>query len=91
IKISTEKRGNDSIVTIADNGVGFELEKILDDGNPHIGIENVKERLKIILKAEMEIKSLVGIGTTIKIIIPNKKQKLKSESGDRREILSIGR
>ena len=33
-------------------------------------------------KAEMEIKSLIGIGTTVKIIIPSKKQKLKIESGE---------
>ena len=67
------------------------MEKILSDGNHHIGIQNVKERLKIMFKAEMEIKSLIGIGTTVKIIIPSKKQKLKIESGERREILSIGR
>lgn len=91
IKISTEKKGNDNIVIIADDGVGFELEKTLNDGNQHIGIQNVKERLRIMLKAEMEIKSLIGIGTTVKIIIPNKKQKLRVESGERREILSIGR
>ncbi|MDY4011149.1 MAG: histidine kinase [Fusobacterium gastrosuis] len=91
IKISTEKKGNDNIITIIDNGVGFEIEKVLNDGNPHIGIQNVRERLKIMLKAEMEIKSFVGIGTTIKIIIPGKKQNIKFESGERREILSIGR
>ncbi|WP_022818887.1 sensor histidine kinase [Fusobacterium russii] len=91
IRISTEKRGSDNIIVIADDGVGFELEKILNDGNQHIGIKNVKERLRIMLKAEMEIKSLIGIGTTVKIIIPSIKQKLRSESGERREILSIGR
>lgn len=91
IKISSEKRGNDNIIIIADDGVGFELEKILNDGNQHIGIENVRERLRIMFKAEMEIKSFTGIGTTVKIVIPSKKQKLKLESGERREILSIGR
>lgn len=91
IKISTEKKGNDNIISIIDDGVGFELDKILNDEAPHIGIQNVKERLKIMLKAEMEIKSLVGIGTIVKIIIPGKKQNLKFESGERREILSIGR
>ncbi len=91
IKISTEKKGNDYIVMVVDDGVGFELEKILNDGNSHIGIQNVKERLKIMIKGEMEIKSFVGIGTTIKITIPGKKQNQKFESGERREILSIGR
>lgn len=91
IKISTEKRGNDNIIMIIDDGVGFDLEKILNDGIPHVGIKNVKERLKIMMKAEMEIKSFVGIGTTIKITIPGKKQNLMFGGGERREILSIGR
>lgn len=91
IKISTEKKGNDNILIVSDNGVGFEPSEILNDGNSHIGIKNVKERLKIMLNAEMEIKSFIGIGTIVKIIIPGKKQNLKIESGERREILSIGR
>lgn len=91
IKISTEKKGNDNLLIVSDNGVGFEPSEILNDGNSHIGIKNVKERLKIMLNAEMEIKSFIGIGTIVKIIIPGKKQNLKVESGERREILSIGR
>lgn len=46
IKISTEKKGRDHIITISDNGIGFEIEKVLSDGKSHVGIHNVKERLK---------------------------------------------
>ncbi len=91
VTISTEKKGNDVVIKITDDGVGFELDETLNDGNTHIGIQNVKERLKIIINAEMEIKSFVGIGTTIKIIIPTKKQNLGFGGEKRREILSIGR
>ncbi|QZY54541.1 sensor histidine kinase [Crassaminicella profunda] len=91
IKISTEKRGRDHIITIADNGIGFEIDKALNDGKPHVGIHNVNERLKSTVKAEMEITSLVGIGTTVKIIIPGERKNVRLESGERREILSIGR
>lgn len=91
IKISTEKKGRDHIITIADNGIGFEIDKALNDGKPHIGIQNVNERLKSTVKAELEITSLIGIGTTVKIIIPGERKKVRLESGERREILSIGR
>ena len=91
VKISTEKKGRDYIITISDNGIGFEMEKALNDGQVHVGIRNVKERLKSIVNAELEITSFVGIGTTVKITIPGEKKKLKLEKGERREILSIGR
>ena len=91
ITISTEKKGKDHIITIADNGVGFDPEKLLKDGNLHIGIQNVRERLKSMMKAEMEITSFIGIGTTVKIMIPGEKENTKQERRERREILSIGR
>ncbi|MDU1910623.1 sensor histidine kinase [Fusobacterium sp.] len=91
IKISTEKKGRDHVITISDNGIGFEIEKALSDGRAHVGIHNVKERLKSIVKAELEITSFIGIGTLVKIIIPGERKNIKLESGKRREILSIGR
>lgn len=91
IKISTEKRGKDHIITISDNGIGFEMGKALNDGRTHVGIQNVKERLKTIVDAELEITSFIGIGTVVKIIIPEKRKNMRLESGKRREILSIGR
>ncbi|WP_206458739.1 sensor histidine kinase [Anaerovorax sp. IOR16] len=91
IKISTEKKGRDHIITISDNGIGFEMDKALNDGKPHLGIQNVTERLKSTVRAEMEITSLIGLGTTVKIIIPGERKKIRLESGKRREILSIGR
>lgn len=91
IKISTEKKGRDNIITIEDNGIGFEIDKALNDGRPHVGIHNVKERLKSMVRAEMEIISFIGLGTTVRIIIPGERKNIRLESGERREILSIGR
>lgn len=91
IKISTEKKGKDHIIIISDNGIGFEMGKALNDGRTHVGIQNVKERLKTIVDADLEITSFIGIGTVVKIIIPGKKKYMRLESGKRREILSIGR
>lgn len=91
IKIATEKRGRDHIITISDNGIGFEIEKVLNDGKPHVGIHNVRERLKSTVRAEMEITSFIGIGTIVKITIPGERKNVRLERGERREILSIGR
>ncbi|MGL5255904.1 MAG: sensor histidine kinase, partial [Proteocatella sp.] len=82
IKICTEKKGRDHIITISDNGIGFEIEKALNDGRPHVGIHNVKERLKSIVKAELEIISFIGIGTIVKIIIPGERKNIRLESGE---------
>lgn len=91
IKITTESKDKENIIVISDDGIGFNMEKILSDGKVHIGIQNVKERLKNIINAELEITSFIGLGTVVKIIIPNKGKNKEVERGRRREILSIGR
>lgn len=72
IKITTESKDKENIIVISDDGIGFSMEKILSDGKVHIGIQNVKERLKNIINAELEITSFIGLGTVVKIIIPKK-------------------
>ena len=47
--------------------------------------------MKNTVKTEMEIYSLVGVGTRVTIVIPGEKIKIKQFRGDRREIHSIGR
>ncbi|WP_300342462.1 sensor histidine kinase [Fusobacterium sp.] len=91
IKITTESKDKENIIVISDDGIGFSMEKILSDGKVHIGIQNVKERLKNIINAELEITSFIGLGTVVKIIIPKKGKNKEIERGRRREILSIGR
>jgi len=58
-------------ITVKDNGTGFDLQKILEksifDGN--LGLIFMKERIKS-LKGKMEINSVIGKGTEIKILIP---------------------
>ncbi len=91
VKIETRKEGRDNIIVISDNGEGFDPEEKLNDGKEHIGIQNANERLKNTVKTEMEIYSMVGVGTRVTIVIPGEKVKIKQFRGDRREIHSIGR
>ena len=69
VTISTRKDDHSIIVTIADNGIGFDTSIINKLDNTHIGINNVKNRLEILQKATMDITSSPD-GTTITITIP---------------------
>jgi two-component system, sensor histidine kinase YesM len=70
------------LISIRDNGIGFDL-KIDSCENNSIGINNVKERLKISFpSAQFEIKSQLGTGTEIEIRIPE--EELKNESPNSR-------
>ena len=60
-------------VTVEDNGKGFDpavLETL--DGN-HIGINNVRERLKAGINGALEIDSVIGRGTKVTMTIPRDK------------------
>lgn len=55
------------IIRIRDDGIGF--EQIPDDGKQHIGIQNVRTRLKLLCNGELNIVSVPGVGTTAEITI----------------------
>lgn len=60
------------VIEISDDGVGFDLESINKDGETHIGIDNVRTRLKY-FGDKFEIESKPGIGTTAMIRVPKNK------------------
>lgn len=70
ITIRTRRSTNTDLVIVEDNGVGFDVEEYNDDPGSHVGIVNVKERLKQLLGASLIIESETGRGTTVTIIIP---------------------
>ena len=70
VTIQTLENENEYIVRVIDDGVGFAAEEAIDDGNVHVGIENTKKRLDLMLNARLEIESKKGEGTIACIIIP---------------------
>ncbi|MDD4291455.1 MAG: histidine kinase [Clostridia bacterium] len=76
ITLSTRKVKNKVLITIEDDGVGFNtknLRKIQTDSYASllsVGLSNVESRLKYLAQAEMKIVSEPGEGTTISILIP---------------------
>ena len=59
-------------VDISDNGVGFDVNQKPDenDERSHVGVNNIKTRLKEMLKATVEVESTVGVGTKVLVKIP---------------------
>ena len=71
-------------IVIEDDGVGFDPEKGSDDtSRSHIGIENVRYRLREMCGGELEITSEIGFGTTATIRIPKDRQGQASEGSQK--------
>ena len=56
-------------VSVVDDGVGFNTEELLDD-RKHVGLRNIRERLKVMVNGTLEIESTVGVGTKVLVSIP---------------------
>ena len=73
VTIHTTETENDYIIRVIDNGVGFIEGEYADDGGTHVGIENIKKRLDMMMNARLEIESKKGKGTKATILIPKRR------------------
>ena len=55
---------------MSDDGPGFDPEADVDDRRMHVGLQNVRERLERVCDGSVEIHSVIGKGTTARIILP---------------------
>lgn len=72
ITIQTQETNDFYIVTVCDDGVGFVPVSVPKDNRAHIGIQNVRERLKTTYSGTLTITSVLSEGTTATIMIPKK-------------------
>lgn len=72
LSIRSALTGDHVIITVTDDGAGFDPLEIKNDGKTHIGIENVRQRLKIQCGGTLSIESKKGGGTTVTILLPQK-------------------
>ena len=71
IKIGTYKAEGGYKIVIEDDGIGFDMNMpAKDDGRSHVGMINVKERLKQMCNASVNIESSPGNGCRTDIFIP---------------------
>lgn len=72
VTIRTGETEKEYIICVEDNGVGF--SEYEDDGGKHVGLENVKKRLEMMISAKLKIESKKGEGTAACILIPKRSE-----------------
>ncbi len=70
IRIETEETSTAYIVRVRDDGMGFDPNAPQSDGRTHVGIENVRQRLKLLCGGTLQIGSNAGTGTMVSIRLP---------------------
>lgn len=70
VNIVTREDDSNIVITVSDDGVGFNPEETQYDNRSHIGIDNVRSRLKLQCNGSLKIDSRKNVGTTITIEIP---------------------
>ena len=73
VSIHTYETDEHYVVRIVDDGVGFVEGEYAEEGGTHVGIENTKKRLDMMLNAKLEIESIKGKGTKATILIPKRR------------------
>ncbi|MDL2248805.1 histidine kinase [Tyzzerella sp. OttesenSCG-928-J15] len=71
IWIKTAVKADEVVITVRDNGVGFDVSAYAKDGKSHIGIENVRRRLRALCSGNLWVESQIGVGTTVSLTIPS--------------------
>ena len=69
IKVVSYETDDNYCVTVEDDGVGFDTNILLDE-RKHVGIRNIRGRLKAMVNGTIEIESAIGTGTKVLITIP---------------------
>ncbi len=80
VKISTREERAVFVISVVDDGVGFDVNEVANDGKSHVGIKNIKVRLKEMCGASVDVKSERGTGTSITVTIPKAEEEINNEN-----------
>ena len=69
IHVVSYESDTDYYISVSDDGVGFDTNALLDE-RKHVGLRNIRERLKVMVNGTLEIESTPGVGTKVLISIP---------------------
>lgn len=69
IHVVSYETDTDYCVSVVDDGAGFDTGILLDE-RKHVGIRNIRGRLKAMVNGSLEIESTKGVGTKVLIKIP---------------------
>ena len=72
VRITVSETSTDYIICVEDDGVGYDVNVVKNDGRSHVGISNITKRLQSMMSATISTESAVGKGTTVTVKIPKK-------------------
>jgi sensor histidine kinase YesM len=67
ISVVTRQTDNSSEIIVEDDGVGFNP---VDDNEPHIALDNIRQRLELMCKGKLVISEREGGGLSVRVTIP---------------------
>ena len=74
IHVVSYETESDYCISVVDDGIGFDKNALLDE-RKHVGLRNIRERLKVMVNGTLEIDSEIGAGTKVLIKIPKEVKK----------------
>lgn len=77
IVISTRENPIEYLITITDDGAGYNPQRHPADKKSHVGISNVRSRLESMCGGSLSIQSVPGSGTTVIISLPKETKAIK--------------
>jgi LytS/YehU family sensor histidine kinase len=69
IKVVSYETDTHYCISVVDDGVGFDAS-VMHDERKHVGLRNIRERLKSMVGGTLEIESTLGVGTKALVKIP---------------------
>ena len=70
VRVHTFREAGNHVITVEDNGVGFDVNSMTDSPGSHIGVRNVRERIESMCGGSLSLESKIGEGTTVILRIP---------------------
>ena len=70
VRICAREEQDAYVITVADDGVGFDVNETANDGRSHVGLKNIRVRLQEMCGAAVDVKSEHGSGTTVTVTVP---------------------
>ncbi len=74
INVVSYETDTDYCISVVDDGVGFDTSVLIDE-KKHMGLRNIRERLKVMVNGTLEIESTIGVGTKVLVTIPKEERK----------------
>lgn len=80
VRISSAKDGDYHVITIEDDGAGFDISILERSDNRGVGIKNATYRLENQVDAKVTVASTPGEGTFVTIRIPQERRSVENEN-----------